>query len=632
MPKKIKLFFMTSFFLCLLTTVISDIYAQQRMIDSLESIVNNDKLPDKDKIIPLARLGTAYIASTSDFEKALNSIKRATYLAKKQEDAKYATYSYSQLASLYSNLDSVALAYSAIDTCLSYMNKTKDINIKSDALLSLARAKLIWGDHDNVLDMLLQAYDLQKKDNTGPKLSPIYFMFYVYYSSSDLEKAKKYATLTLEESLKSKDYNAICRGWSALGAINYVTSDKDSRDSAMYAFRQAINVYEENYSAVEYSSYGLSLINLANIFFEKQNEKGSLLYPDSILYYAQKAKKIASEMDDIQLTARVIPLIANVQGIEGKVKDSERTLLNGLTFMTDKKGFYGEKKYLNKMLYLLYKEIGDYKNALIHKEEEAKFQNQINEQTYIREGKITEAKYRVKEKEHELTLSRQEAKRQKQLLVGSIISAVLLIILLLAFYRMRLRNIKHKAAIHKKEKEEIRLQALLKEKELQQSESEKKALELEKELEKEKAEKQALEINRLQTELIAGISHLEQKSDTIEKIKKAMEEKVKFDDKDLKDLLLTDKIADKSFEDFTELIQRVHPNFYAKLQEKAEQNLTALDLKYCTYIFMDFSSKEIANIMHVDPNTVRTTKYRLKQKLNLTKEDDLNIYIKTLLE
>lgn len=621
--KKIYIIIFSIFF-CL------NLHSQQKIIDSLEVIITDKNIVDRDKIIPLARLGTAYVSSTSKLDKALTLIKKATELAKAEKDAKYATYSYSQLASLYSNLDSISLAYTTIDTCLMYIAETNDIDIKCDALTTLARSKLIFGDHTGVLDMLLQAYDLQKDDKTGIKLSPIYFMLYVYYSSSDLDKTKEYANLTLKESLKTKDYNAISRGWSAVGAASYITSNKNERDSAVYAFRQSINTYEEYSSEVEYTSCVVSLLNMANIFFEQQDEKGRLLHPDSILYYARKAEKIALEMNDVQFTASVIPLIANVQHNEGKILEAEQTLIRGINYLSDKNGFSGEKEYLHKTLCSLYKKKGDYRNALVHKEKEAEYRSQINEQMYIREGRMTEAKYKIKENESQLKISQEEADRHKKFLIGGVIAAIVLIVVLFLFYRMRLKNIKQKAELHEKEKEEIRLLALLKDKELQQAESEKKALQLEKELEEEKAERQTLEINRLHTELIVGISQLSQKSDTLERIKQTIDINKQAITDDLKKILLTDKIADKSFDDFSDLLLKVHPDFFTKLQEYANQKLTSLDLKYCTYILMDFSSKEIANIMHVEPKTARSTKYRLKQKLNLSKEDDLSHFIKEI--
>jgi DNA-binding NarL/FixJ family response regulator len=45
---------------------------------------------------------------------------------------------------------------------------------------------------------------------------------------------------------------------------------------------------------------------------------------------------------------------------------------------------------------------------------------------------------------------------------------------------------------------------------------------------------------------------------------------------------------------------------------------------------MGLSSKEIANLLHVEDTSVRMTKYRLKQKLSLSKEEDLTQFITSL--
>lgn len=74
-------------------------------------------------------------------------------------------------------------------------------------------------------------------------------------------------------------------------------------------------------------------------------------------------------------------------------------------------------------------------------------------------------------------------------------------------------------------------------------------------------------------------------------------------------------------------IDEIHPAFYARLQEKANNKLTSLDMEYCRMIYMNMSSKEMADVLGVDPKTVRISKYRLKRKLGLDKEDDLSRFI-----
>lgn len=77
-------------------------------------------------------------------------------------------------------------------------------------------------------------------------------------------------------------------------------------------------------------------------------------------------------------------------------------------------------------------------------------------------------------------------------------------------------------------------------------------------------------------------------------------------------------------------IDDIHPNFYTRLQQKANHKLTPLDLEYCRMIFLKMSSKEMADILMVDPTTVRIGKYRLKRKLSLGKEDDLMTFIEEI--
>ena len=45
---------------------------------------------------------------------------------------------------------------------------------------------------------------------------------------------------------------------------------------------------------------------------------------------------------------------------------------------------------------------------------------------------------------------------------------------------------------------------------------------------------------------------------------------------------------------------------------------------------MGLSAKEIGNLLHVEPTSVRMARYRLKQKLSLDKEDDLSGFISAI--
>ena len=70
--------------------------------------------------------------------------------------------------------------------------------------------------------------------------------------------------------------------------------------------------------------------------------------------------------------------------------------------------------------------------------------------------------------------------------------------------------------------------------------------------------------------------------------------------------------------DFIQRIQRIHPN------------LTNTDLEICTYIRMSIERKEIARLRYTTVDAVKKARYRLRKKLELDLEDDLEAYLKSI--
>ncbi|HAS40484.1 MAG TPA: hypothetical protein DCS93_08395 [Microscillaceae bacterium] len=73
----------------------------------------------------------------------------------------------------------------------------------------------------------------------------------------------------------------------------------------------------------------------------------------------------------------------------------------------------------------------------------------------------------------------------------------------------------------------------------------------------------------------------------------------------------------------------VHPDFFNKLQTNF-CTLSQNDLRLCAYIKINLSNKEIARLLNVEFRSIQMAKYRLKKKLDLSKDDDLNEFIQQL--
>ncbi|WP_080777848.1 helix-turn-helix transcriptional regulator [Chryseobacterium phocaeense] len=91
-----------------------------------------------------------------------------------------------------------------------------------------------------------------------------------------------------------------------------------------------------------------------------------------------------------------------------------------------------------------------------------------------------------------------------------------------------------------------------------------------------------------------------------------------------------DQLNENDFNEIQNIVEKVHPDFFKALASKSVAKLSNLDMKYAAYIYMNMDNQQIANILKADPNTVRVTKYRLKQKIGLGKNDDLRSFIQNI--
>lgn len=151
-------------------------------------------------------------------------------------------------------------------------------------------------------------------------------------------------------------------------------------------------------------------------------------------------------------------------------------------------------------------------------------------------------------------------------------------------------------------------------------------------IEKEKISK---ELEHKQKELTSQTLHLVQKSQFIAEIKENLEnlknspEKFRIEFKRIVMLLKKQSAADKDWEVFKSYFSEVHQDFEEKLRSYSNR-ITDKELRLSSYVKMGLNNNEIADILNVLPSSIHTSKYRLKQKLNLDKDLDFDSFIKNL--
>lgn len=83
---------------------------------------------------------------------------------------------------------------------------------------------------------------------------------------------------------------------------------------------------------------------------------------------------------------------------------------------------------------------------------------------------------------------------------------------------------------------------------------------------------------------------------------------------------------EESWQVFEDYFDHVHENFMKKMK-KRYPSLTSKDLRMCAYIRMNLSSKEIAPLLDITVRGVEISRYRLRKKMELERDENLSDFL-----
>jgi len=243
-----------------------------------------------------------------------------------------------------------------------------------------------------------------------------------------------------------------------------------------------------------------------------------------------------------------------------------------------------------------------------------------------------EQNFQIKEQQKALELLRKEKALQKQrssfqlrlrnyALLGLVL-VLLIVVLLYNRYRLRHRIIQQQSEL------------LVRENARHIEES--RRLDVEKRLKQEENKRLLLNLDYKNRELATTTMLVQQKNEVLQSIQSGLADFESLLPKKWgKNIYQIQKIirANTNLEEDWERLQlhfnEVHPAFFSKLQTSFG-TLSQNDLRLCAYIRINLSNKEIARLLNVEFRSIQMAKYRLKKKLLLSKEEDLNEFIQQL--
>jgi DNA-binding NarL/FixJ family response regulator len=90
--------------------------------------------------------------------------------------------------------------------------------------------------------------------------------------------------------------------------------------------------------------------------------------------------------------------------------------------------------------------------------------------------------------------------------------------------------------------------------------------------------------------------------------------------------IINSKIADTIWDEFSNNFIKIHPNFVSNITAK-HGSLTPAEIKLASLLRLNLSTKEVASLLHQNPDSIKVARARLRKKLHLDTEENLSVYL-----
>lgn len=563
----------------------------------------------------------------NDYEKAIHYLSRKDQSVYSKPDE--LAYIHAYKSRIYANMDSLKLAKSESD--LSFDNSQKSLTIGAKAIGYYSKAYMDYNlnNSDGMIENCLNALQIlgDNAGNESLKGHLNYLLYTAYIGWEEVDKAAKYAQNSVKFAKKGEDWALLGNSYNAFSSIFQIKFKEKQRtayqDSSWHYLQKAWQLTEEFPDETGTTITGMTAINISNHLLgdtmENKNHYETNL--KKVNYYLKEAER--------KLNKNNLYLLANIYGIKSEFAVMANQLKVAETYLHKSLAvaLSNEKNPNYDVLYHIYYSLSklsadklDFKQALDYRNHaEQALRNQFKSEV-AKNSQLLEIQYETAEKENELQYLIKQAEAQK--IVNRLWYGIIAVVFIGLFFMFRSYHFKLRYSVERekklaKEKEETKRRTEL---QLQFSREEQARLKAERELmnvQQEKLEKEVL-LNALQ---------LERKNEILGQIKKRIED---GDPQIIRRLLKQESLTDYDFDSVKMEIQNLNPDFIKSINEKSQQKLTNLDLKYCSYLKLGMTTNQIAQILNVEIQTVRTFKYRLKRKIGLEKDEDLDLFLKGL--
>lgn len=513
-------------------------------------------------------------------------------------------------------------------------------SLKARSLLDQGWQELIRDNDTKALELFQEAHRVAQSTTNLELVAEALLDIGICNYSVSYTEGIHYAMLAMSEYTKvenSLPAIALQGRSKCLQLISTIYSRQGKYKDAIRTSREALQGFPESNDSTGYR--GLIYHALGNAY-------GKLNLPDSAAFYHYKALEVRLQSKNFTYLPGSLIEVAQLE-INRKNKAGSRKLLERALFISDstenkqarvssilgicewESHFNNNKKIIDSLLITALltanslrdhsfrlnvlnafsehkKKSGDFQAALSYQEEIKSIKDSLNDWEKQRIQQMLEVQFNLGEKDRSIQLKEKENKVQRltNFLLTGVIFCTLLIGGILIYFQRRSTNrnkllLKTKVALVNSLEDQKKLRELQVEQELEFKEG----------------------------QLTALTVHMRQKSDVISELRAFCDaDPTLASNNGLLKILQREQNLEKDWTDFNTYFESVNKSFFTRIK-KAYPEISPNDLRLCALIKLNLSIKEMAGLLNISPDSVKTARYRLRKKLQLATEENLTEFI-----
>jgi len=515
----------------------------------------------------------------------------------------YLKAEYSKAMSDYINARELynAFGYKTETEKISPLNYAKLLN-------NIGTAHIKTGRYDSSLVYFIKSIKIKEQNDAplGMLIVSKINIGSIYLAIKDYENSEVWILQALNDAANEKDTTNMARCFANLGILYKKTGDTIK---AIEYYKKGISINE---SRGDYRNLSIVLQNLA-LLYTSQNK-----FDEAYVYFSRAlANNNKMQANNCRLHLAISRMFVEQQKYDSAISHSYRAIQPA-----EESGNVDVQIENYELLYKAFKGKGRYLEALKYFEKHFALKDSISDQEnqeYIQKLK-TEFETERKEKEIELLKKLNESESLKAEAIQSE-QRLIIIITLLVLTLLTVLSISY--FLKKKRQRKLYLvEKRLLETNLQKEELVSKELQVENTFKTKQLTTHTL--NMMQQNQI--LNDIEMK---LEKLSNRIDASLTIEFKSiLRDIKQSHK-TEKDWELFKNYFENINKDFYTKLRN-INPKLSVHDYRLAALISLNLNIKESAALLNISPNSVKTSRYRLRKRLGLDNSEDLYVFLNRL--